>query len=88
MDAWYEKLRETSHGGLRLEAEARTSAVGKDRTRYGTFSRIDLAGAISPMAPLVDLVSPPGTPAGRRLSCPTASLPAAGRFPRPSATHG
>jgi hypothetical protein len=59
MDARYEKLKETSHGRLRPEAEARTSAIGKDRTRDGTFSRIDAAGAISPMAPSVDLVLPP-----------------------------
>ncbi len=31
--------------------------------------------------PSVDLMLPPETPACRRLSCPTASLPAAGRFP-------
>ena len=40
----------TSHGRLRLEAEARTSAIGKVRTRDGTFSGIDAAGGISPVA--------------------------------------
>jgi hypothetical protein len=88
MDARYAKLKETAHGRLRPEAEARTSTIGKDRTRDGTFSRIDIAGAISLVAPPMDLVLPPRTPAGRRLRCPTASLPAAGRFPRPSGTHG
>jgi len=38
-----------------------------------------------PDDPPADLTLPPETPAGRRLSCPTASLPA-GRFPPP--VHG
>jgi len=31
--------------------------------------------------PPADLMLPPETPAGHRLSCPTASLPVASRFP-------
>ncbi len=37
---------------------------------------------------LVDLTLPPETPAGHRLSCPTASLPAAGRFPAVQSSSG
>ncbi len=41
-----------------------------------------------PDDPPVDLMLPPRTPAGRRLSCPTASLPAAGRFPAVQSSSG
>ena len=34
----------------------------------------------------VDLILPPRTPVGHRLSCPTASLPVAGRFPAVSSS--
>ncbi len=40
-----------------------------------------------PGDPPVALTSPPETLAGHRLSCPTASLPVAGRFPPPP-VHG
>jgi hypothetical protein len=47
---------------------------------FGNYCRVGLDD------PPADLTLPPETPAGHRLSCPTASLPVAGRFPPP--VHG